>query len=94
MRFKDDTTRDIYDGKASKKARALLPEKLWGLAHKKIDYALAAKTVDDLRIPPSNHHEVLSGDLAGKWSIRINDRYRVVFDWLGQAENLEIVDYH
>ena len=94
MRIKGEATRDIYDGKSSKKARGRLPINLWGLAHKKIDYVLAAKVVDDLRLPPSNHLEALSADLAGKWSIRINDQYRIVFSWNGQAEELCIVDYH
>lgn len=94
MRIRDDATREIYDGKSSKKARARLPEKLWSLARKKIDYVLAAKAVEDLRIPPSNRLEPLSRDLAGKWSIRINDQYRIVFVWNGEAEEIEIVDYH
>ena len=51
------------------------------LARKKSDYVLAAKVVDDLRIPPSNRLETLSRDLAGKWSIRINDQYRITFAW-------------
>jgi len=94
MRIKDDATKEIYDGKSSKKARARLPEKLWGLARKKLDYVLAAKAVEDLRIPPSNRLEPLSRDLAGKWSIRINDQYRIIFTWNGQAEDIEIIDYH
>jgi toxin HigB-1 len=94
MRIKDEATKEIYDGKSSKKARARLPEKLWALARKKIDYVLAAKVVVDLRIPPSNRLEPLSRDLAGNWSIRINDQYRIIFAWNGQAEDIEIIDYH
>ena len=94
MRIKDEATKEIYDGKSSKKARARLPEKLWALARKKIDYVLAAKVVEDLRIPPSNRLEALTRDLAGKWSIRINDQYRIIFTWNGQAEDIEIIDYH
>ncbi len=71
--FKDDGTRDIYDGQATKKARARLPEKLWRLARKKMDYVLAAQVVEDLRLPPSNHLEALAGDLSGHFSVRIND---------------------
>jgi toxin HigB-1 len=49
----------------------------------------------DLRSPPSNHLEKLKGDRAGQHSIRINDRYRIYFDWVGDdAFNVEIVDYH
>ena len=55
----------------------------------------AAVLVDDLRQPPSNRLEALSGDLAGKWSIRINDRWRVCFRFeRGNAQDVEIIDYH
>lgn len=55
----------------------------------------AATVVDDLRQPPSNRLEALSGDLAGKWSIRINDRWRLCFRFeRGNALDVEIVDYH
>ncbi|GHT99257.1 plasmid maintenance system killer protein [Betaproteobacteria bacterium] len=55
----------------------------------------AAVEVDDLRIPPSNHLEALSGDRAGQWSIRINLRWRVCFRFRdGDAYDVEIVDYH
>jgi len=51
--------------------------------------------LDDLKIPPSNHLEKLSGDRDGQYSIRINDKYRVCFDWEGNnAFDVEIVDYH
>ena len=55
----------------------------------------AATVVEDLRQPPSNRLEALSGELAGQWSIRINDRWRVCF-WFerGNAQDVEIVDYH
>lgn len=55
----------------------------------------AAVEVDDLRQPPSNRLESLSGDLVGKWSIRINDRWRVCFRFEhGNAQDVEIIDYH
>ena len=55
----------------------------------------AAVDVEDLRQPPSNRLEALSGDLAGKWSIRINDRWRVCFRFdRGNAQDVEIIDYH
>ena len=51
--------------------------------------------LDDLKIPPSNHLEKLSGNREGQYSIRINDRYRVCFKWEGNnAFDVEIVDYH
>jgi len=54
-----------------------------------------AKTLEDLRIPPSNHLEKLSGDRAGQYSIRINKQFRLCFSFhLAEARNVEIVDYH
>jgi len=55
----------------------------------------AATRVEDMRQPPSNRLESLSGDLAGRWSVRINDRWRLCFRFeLGNAADVEIVDYH
>lgn len=54
-----------------------------------------ARQLDDLRIPPGNRLEVLSGDRKGQHSIRINDRWRICFFWKqGNAYQVEIVDYH
>jgi toxin HigB-1 len=55
----------------------------------------AAAALDDLRVPPGNRLEALSGDRAGQHSIRINDQWRICFVWTeaGPAE-VEIVDYH
>ena len=54
-----------------------------------------AERIDDLRVPPGNRLESLAGDRAGQWSIRVNDRFRVCFVWVdGNAEEVEIVDYH
>ena len=55
----------------------------------------AAVTLDDLRVPPGNRLETLSGDRAGQHSIRIDQQWRVCFKWTpAGAENVEIVDYH
>lgn len=54
-----------------------------------------AERLDDMRAPPGNRLEPLHGDRAGQWSIRINDRFRICFYWVdGNAEEVEIVDYH
>ena len=54
-----------------------------------------AENLNDLRIPPGNRLEALSGDREGQHSIRINDRWRVCFVWHeGGAHEVEIVDYH
>ncbi|WP_267360191.1 MULTISPECIES: type II toxin-antitoxin system RelE/ParE family toxin [unclassified Methylobacterium] len=64
-------------------------------AVRKLDMIDAAATLGDLRSPPGNQLEKLSGDRDGQWSIRINDQWRICFKW-GDAgpENVEIVDYH
>ena len=55
----------------------------------------AAEALDDLRVPPGNRLEKLSGDRAGQYSIRINDRWRICFRWRERdAYDVEIVDYH
>ena len=55
----------------------------------------AATALNDLRLPPSNHLEALSGHRIGQWSIRINQQWRVCFKFEnGDAFNVEIVDYH
>ena len=55
----------------------------------------AAETLEDLRLPPANRLEKLSGDREGQYSIRINDQWRICFTWReGNAYSVEIVDYH
>jgi toxin HigB-1 len=52
-------------------------------------------TIDELAVPPGNHLEKLTADRDGQYSIRINDQYRICFEWLeSNAEQVEIVDYH
>ena len=54
-----------------------------------------AQRIDDMRAPPANRLEKLSGDRAGQWSVRINDQFRICFRWTdGGADDVEIVDYH
>jgi proteic killer suppression protein len=54
-----------------------------------------ALELDDLRIPPGNRLEKLRGDRQGRYSIRINDQYRICFVWRGRdAYDVEITDYH
>jgi proteic killer suppression protein len=65
------------------------------VARRKLDMISYATKLDDLKAPPGNQLEVLSGKLKGKHSIRINDQWRIVFRWTdaGPGE-VEIVDYH
>jgi toxin HigB-1 len=93
--FKNSGTEDIFDGVNSKAARKLCPECIWRVAVRKLDQIDSVIAVDELAVPPGNHLEKLTGDRAGQCSIRINDQYRICFEWteLG-AEEVEIVDYH
>jgi len=65
------------------------------VARRKIRQLEVAGRIDDLRVPPGNRLELLKGDRAGQYSIRINDQWRICFRWsTAGATNVEIVDYH
>jgi proteic killer suppression protein len=65
------------------------------MAQRKLALLDAAEELGDLRAPPGNHLEKLSGDREGQHSIRINDRWRICFSWRdGDAVDVEIADYH
>ena len=75
-------------------ARRLAPD-IVKSALRKLLLLNAAKTVEELRLPPGNRLERLCGDRDGAWSIRINDQWRICFLWDGSdAFDVEIVDYH
>ena len=64
-------------------------------ALRRLTFLHAAKELGDLLVPPSNRLEALSGERQGQYSIRINDQWRICFEWMGQdAYWGEIVDYH
>jgi proteic killer suppression protein len=90
-----DGSNDIYDGSNTKRARETLSVQLHSTAKRKLDLLNAAVQLKDLRVPPGNRLEPLTGDLRGKHSIRINDQWRIIFSWseLG-AQDVEIIDYH
>lgn len=93
LSFKDEETEFIWRGSFSKKIR--LPTNLHNLARRKLRMISAAVTLETLRIPPNNRLEALKGDREGQWSIRINDQWRICFEWQnGSAYNVEITDYH
>jgi proteic killer suppression protein len=93
--FKDQGTDDIFYGKNTKDARRSCPQSLWTVAVRKLDQLDSAQGLEDLRLPPGNRLEALSGDREGQYSVRINDQYRVCFVWReSQPEDVEIVDYH
>lgn len=76
------------------------PVKRWGpdvqrVGLRKLRMLDAATRIDDLRVPPGNRLEKLSGKHAGRWSIRVNDQWRLCFTWKdGEAHRVELVDYH
>ncbi len=95
LSFKNQATEDIFNGKNSKEARKLCPQSLWKIAFRKLDQLDSVISLEDLKIPPGNRLEALSGDRKEQFSIRINDQYRICFQW--QESNpyqVEIVDYH
>jgi proteic killer suppression protein len=65
------------------------------LAQRKLASVDAADVLQDLRVPPGNRLEKLSGDRVGQYSIRVNDQWRICFEWsAGDAFDVEITDYH
>ena len=89
--FSDKATEQFYVTAKSKK----IPSTIHKVALRKLDYLNAAALLDDLRVPPGNMLEALEGDLKGKYSIRINKQYRIVFVYAnGNAYDVEIIDYH
>lgn len=89
--FKDDETKKIYQRQSSRK----LPDDIQQVALRKLRMLNNAISINDLRVPPANRLEKLSGNRAGQWSIRINDQWRVCFRWEGSdAYDVEITDYH
>lgn len=93
--FKNQETKDLFDGKNTKGARRTCPRTLWKISARKLDQLDSAGVLEDLRIPPGNMLELLSGDREGQYSIRINEQYRICFNWAENGpEMVEIVDYH
>ncbi len=93
--FRDQGAEDIFNGRNTKSARKICPSSLWRNAVRKLDQLDSVKELNELRIPPGNRLEALSGDRKGQHSIRINDQYRICFLWLDQGpDQVEIVDYH
>jgi len=89
--FKSKETEKIFKGKFSKK----LPQEIQFRALIKLHSIDVSECINDLRTPPSNHLELLQGDRSGQYSIKINDQYRICFNWLdNSAFNVEITDYH
>ena len=89
--FKCKETEKIYHRNFSRK----LPHDIQRNAMKKLWMLDAAPDINSLRVPPSNHLELLKGDREGQYSIRINKQWRICFKWeSGNAFKVEITDYH
>ena len=89
--FRDRETEKVFARERSRR----LPPDVQKRAHKKLLLLDAAETLDDLRVPPGNRLERLSGERAGQYSIRVNDQWRVCFRWeRGNVYDVEITDYH
>ena len=93
--FRDQGTEDIFNGRQTKEARRSCPQQLWRVAGRKLDQLDSVIALEELRVPPGNRLESLKGDRAGQWSVRINVRYRICFEWTGTGPaEVEVVDYH
>ena len=93
--FKTAGAEDIFHGKNTMAARRLCPKDLWKIVARKLDQLDSVRSLQDLKIPPGNHLEALSGNRKGQYSIRVNDQYRICFVWADQGpDKVEIVDYH
>ncbi|WP_372795067.1 type II toxin-antitoxin system RelE/ParE family toxin [Pontiella sp.] len=89
--FRCKETEKVYFRQFSKK----LPTNIQHIAFRKLRMLNRSSNLDDLRIPPANRLETLSGNRKGQHSIRINQQWRICFEWKdGNAYNVEIVDYH
>jgi proteic killer suppression protein len=89
--FADKATQKIYQREFVKK----LPAEVQQAGLRKLRMLNNAKSLRDLRSPPGNRLEKLKGDRAGQHSIRINDQWRVCFEWReNDAYGVEITDYH
>ncbi|MCB0051823.1 MAG: type II toxin-antitoxin system RelE/ParE family toxin [Caldilinea sp.] len=89
--FADEETEKIFKGRVSRK----LPLTIQKTARRKLLYLEEAEDLHDLRSPPGNRLELLRGDRAGQYSMRINEQWRLCFYWeAGKAKQVKIEDYH
>ena len=89
--FRNNRAEAVFNGQCPKG----FPVQIFPIARRKLEALDAAERLDDLRIPPANPPEALKGNRKGRYSIRINDQWRICFRWTrdGPAD-VEIVDYH
>ena len=93
--FRDRGSEDVFDGHDSRAARKVCPRSVLRVARRKLDQINRVRELRELAVPPGNRLERLKGDRTSQHSIRINDRYRICFQWEdGYAYEVEITDYH
>jgi proteic killer suppression protein len=93
--FANVGTEDIFNGRNTKGARKTCPRESWRVAARKLEQLDSVGLLEELRIPPGNRLEALSGERKGQFSIRINEQYRVCFVWTDEGPDaVQIVDYH
>jgi len=89
--FGNKETRKIWEGERIRG----LPVEIQEIARRKLRMLNNSQNVSDLMIPPSNRLEKLKGNIKAFYSIRINDQWRIIFQWKnGNAEQVEVIDYH
>jgi len=89
--FGDKETEKIWEGIVSKK----LPFDFQNVARRKLRMINSSQDINDLRIPPANRLEKLKGNLSSFYSIRINNQWRIIFEWKNDdAYEVTILDYH
>lgn len=94
LSFGDKETKDLYQGRDTKGSRRF-PPGIRNTALRKLDMIAAAHQLNDLRVPPGNRLEALKGKYEGLFSIRINDQWRIIFQWENHdASGVQIIDYH
>ena len=73
----------------------MLPQTLWRLASRKLDQLDSVQSLEEMRVPPGNRFEKLSGNRQGEYSVRINDQYRICFMWATSGPyEVKTTDYH
>jgi proteic killer suppression protein len=90
LSFDDRRTEDLFEDRFVRDFQGIARS-----AKRKLEVLNAAAQLDDLRVPPANRLEKLRGNFEGFYSIRINDQWRIIFEWVdGNAYSVRVIDYH
>ena len=92
--FGDNATADLYHGRSTSRIRRF-PPAIKRIAIRKLDILNSADRLEDMKEPPGNRLESLKGNLSGYYSIRVNDQWRIIFQWENNnAYEVSLTDYH